>query len=610
MVCQFNDVKRLFAEIHSNDEEHLNAIFSNSNKLIIEAPAGSGKTKILISKIAYNVLTNKIPLNKKILALTFSVNAAYKIKKEIVKNLPKLIEGHNYNPSSLNNIVNITNFHGFARKVLKKYGRLLDNRLENIDLFESISDSREEDLKNQKIELCQKDIQWIVEFNNNIVNNKINYQKDRAAFLKYISYVKNYYLPQNKISHNSHLIYLLLLFEQFPAIKDFYQKLYPIIIVDEFQDTNSIAWEIITTLTTNSTKLWLFGDSLQRIYGFIGAIEGLIERAKNELDMDIIELHTNYRFKDNRDLLNLDRCIRENAKNFVSPQPSQNANIVVYKFDTIEQENIQTINVLEKFLQESTGEKIAILIKQRSPDIQKLIESMENAKIKFFYAIFSDDDKDYVNFHTEALEKFINLLREKKPRNINKSFLDVYCNLMKQHFEFGNQTEKSLIVLLEAFIKNIQTEYRFLDRDDKISYIVDMLSNRSLKQCMEYVDSYIILSTVHGAKGLEWDNIIVRGMKEYTFPSYTLCYNCRNTLDESKCFINLQKLLKDKEIAKIYLEELSVFYVAATRAKKKLIFTTNKERINRKGDIYNCHLSCFLQLPGIRLNMNTWFDKI
>ena len=57
-----------------SNKHNLRAIFSNSDRLIVEAPAGSGKTRILISKIAYNIITNRVPRNKKILALTFSVN--------------------------------------------------------------------------------------------------------------------------------------------------------------------------------------------------------------------------------------------------------------------------------------------------------------------------------------------------------------------------------------------------------------------------------------------------------------------------------------------------------------------------------------------------------
>jgi len=78
-------------ELHSGDEKQLEVIFSESKRLIVEAPAGCGKTKTMISKVAYLLATGKISHPKKILALTFSVNAAYKIKKELAEYLPSLV---------------------------------------------------------------------------------------------------------------------------------------------------------------------------------------------------------------------------------------------------------------------------------------------------------------------------------------------------------------------------------------------------------------------------------------------------------------------------------------------------------------------------------------
>ena len=57
---QLSLIKEMFSKMHSHDQEHLAAIFSESSRLIVEAPAGSGKTKILISKIAYNIATRSI----------------------------------------------------------------------------------------------------------------------------------------------------------------------------------------------------------------------------------------------------------------------------------------------------------------------------------------------------------------------------------------------------------------------------------------------------------------------------------------------------------------------------------------------------------------------
>lgn len=597
---QIEEIKNKFAKLHSGDKEHLQAIFSDCNRIIVEAPAGSGKTKILISKIAYNIATKKIPQNKKILALTFSVNAAYKIKKDVATNLPELTSNYNLNPSYLNSMITVTNFHGFARRVLKKYGYLLNSKLKQIDSLESVSDNKIEDLDDMRLGLSQSDLYWITNFNKNIVSNIIHFNNNHSDFERYLNYVNIYFLPKNKITFNGYLIYLLQLFKKFPKLKLFYNQLYPIVIVDEFQDTNSLSWEIIKTLISPEAKLWFFGDPLQRIYGFIGAIDNLMSQAKKDFQMESVELHTNYRFKNNPELLNLDKNIRECAKNIAKPSPKSDAVIPTFDFSTIEEENSWLVDSIKSYLTIDTQDRLAILIKQRSKDINLLVEKLNAENVPFFYALFNDDDRDYINFHNTSLTAFMELIVEKKPRSISKQFLKNFYSLVEKMFKYGNQTEKSLLVLLKAFLKNLQEEYVFLDRDEKISYIVDILSNRSLKQSMEYVDAKIILSTVHGAKGLEWDRVIVRGLKNYSFPSFALCGKCKqHKINAYECCLDTESLSHDKGAMKDYLEELSVFYVAATRARQSLCMTTNEERYNSRGEVYNSQLSCFLRLPGI-----------
>ena len=302
--------------------------------------------------------------------------------------------------------------------------------------------------------------------------------------------------------------------------------------------------------------------------------------------------------------MHFDKNIRECAKHISNPQPKTEASVLTYAFSNIAEENEWCIHYIQKFLSDNETDKLAILIKQRSPDITMLLQRLDEENITFFYALFNDDDNDYINFHKTALEVFIKLLQEKYPRNISKQFLESYFHVIEDRYRDGSPTEKSLLVLLSAFINNLQTEYLFLDRDEKILYIKDILSNRSLKQSMEYIDAKVILSTVHGAKGLEWDHVIVRGMKNYSFPSFTLCGKCsRHKYVRSECRLNTGSIAQDQEATKYFLEELSVFYVAATRARKTLCMTTNNERINNSGISYNSQLSCFLRMPGIVVDL-------
>lgn len=81
-------IKSRIENKHQGDEKQLEIIFSPNKRLLVEAPAGYGKTHTMVSRIAYLISIGKLPVPKKLLALTFSVNAAYKIKKDVSKNIP------------------------------------------------------------------------------------------------------------------------------------------------------------------------------------------------------------------------------------------------------------------------------------------------------------------------------------------------------------------------------------------------------------------------------------------------------------------------------------------------------------------------------------------
>ena len=592
-------IKKTISENHSNDQEHCEAIFSTAKKLIIEAPAGSGKTKILISKIAYNIALNNLEGKKKILALTFGVNAAYKIKKDIANNLPKLNETFSRNPALINDKITVTNFHGIARKILKKYGYLLDESLRNIETMEGVADGRIEDIVKLKLDFKNVDeMQKLVDFHDAIKNDLIHFSTHHEIFEKYIRIVITKFLPNQKIPFNAYLILLLELFFRYPELKKFYNCLYSIIIIDEFQDTNSLSWEIIKNIVCEETRLWILGDSLQRIYGFIGAVDGLMERAKTLFSMESIRLHKNYRFKDNKRLLLIDKNIRACAENITSPNIEKEVNIPLCAYANVQQECLGVLKTITT-LRQRGNDKIAILTRQKSKEIDDLVELFEKEKVNYFYGLFNDEDKDYIDFHNNVLKIFLLAIEEKKPKAINKSFLDIFYNKIEERYKDSSKLILALKSLLRVFLDNLLKEYVFLDKEEKISFIVDVLSNRSLKQSMEHLDADIILSTIHGAKGLEWDHIILLGAKDFSLPSFDLCLKCKGIKKDNDCELILDSPNFNKLIQKSYIEELSVFYVAATRARKTLIVTTNEERINSKGKKFSANLSCFLKLPGI-----------
>ena len=153
--------------------------------------------------------------------------------------------------------------------------------------------------------------------------------------------------------------------------------------------------------------------------------------------------------------------------------------------------------------------------------------------------------------------------------------------------------------LLEVFFTHITTDKSFLSNDEKYMLIVDVLSNNALKQSMEYLDENIIITTVHSAKGLEWDYVIIPDMERNSFPNYmSLCSSCKRFLNNDSC--NAGFICEKKEYFDQYMDILSIFYVAVTRARKQVFFSGSLESMNNVRYPITQY-SCLLSLPGIKL---------
>lgn len=603
MQNRIETVAKQIERIHSGDKEQLEVIFSENNRVVVEAPAGYGKTKTMISRIAYLIASTQVPNPKKILALTFSVNAAYKIKKDVAENLPIILSTAPISPVSMRNKVFATNYHGFCRRVLKLYGDLIHPKLREIQTLKAIDDSRIEDMARMDIGLTNDEAESIVEYNDAV--KSINLEHIRTNFSDYSNKVTTYFLPNDYIPFNAILILTLKLFSEYKGILDFYRSIYPIIVVDEFQDTNLLSWTLLQKLIGDNTKVMLMGDSLQRIYGFIGAIPDLLSKAEKQFKMQKIELRTNHRFKNNIPLLLLDKNIRENARNPRDPSVVEPAQIHLFKSIYQEEESEGILNLINKIMVKGDNKfKISVLVKQRGPNTSKILEIFKNNQLNFFYALFSDEDDPYIEFHKKSLFEFFNIVSSSKGK-INRAIINRYVLKVKSEFENRDLADyESLIILLEAFIKRIFSEFKFLTMDEKIEFIKDTLENNSLKQYLGYIDSNVIVSTVHGAKGLEWDIVLIPDMEQYSFPNWPgLCGSC---IFKNSCILEWGNI--DLDFEKKFYDEISIFYVASTRARKKAIFSYSQYRIDFRGQERECNLSCLLKLKGINPIVKSFND--
>lgn len=167
-------IKSRIENKHQGDEKQLEIIFSPNKRLLVEAPAGYGKTHTMVSRIAYLISIGKLPVPKKLLALTFSVNAAYKIKKDVSKNIPELLQdlGKQIN---IKEKIYVSNYHGFCRSILKKYGHRLHPALSNLDTLQSVDDSRSDSIMRVFNNISIDEANVLSEFNAGVKNIKGKY---------------------------------------------------------------------------------------------------------------------------------------------------------------------------------------------------------------------------------------------------------------------------------------------------------------------------------------------------------------------------------------------------------------------------------------------------
>ena len=206
----------------------------------------------------------------------------------------------------------------------------------------------------------------------------------------------------------------------------FYQSYYPAIFVDEFQDTNWLQWEFLNTLIDTSSGsfphqyIYLFGDRVQRIYGFIGAIPDIFDQAQKQYEMVVKKLLTDHRFGVDTMMGQLDQVLRGNAENIRKPSVTNfQVNLPLACLDNQTQEATHIVDRIQRFHSEQPDATIAILVRTGigSNNTKAIYDTLRTAKIKFFYALFSDEDTEYIQFHQRCLDAWTKEMRNGKLTN-------------------------------------------------------------------------------------------------------------------------------------------------------------------------------------------------
>ncbi|QJC36905.1 AAA family ATPase [Enterobacteriaceae endosymbiont of Donacia vulgaris] len=287
----------LLKNLNSKQKEVVSEIRKN---LLILAGAGSGKTLVLIRRIAWLIYQEHCS-PKSILAVTFTNKAALELKNRITS----LIKDYEKND------IWIGTFHSFAYYILRihyieakltKNFQIIDTSDQKILIKKILKKLSLQD-KNYSIESILKNIN---NFKNNFFNKKKNYiygnNVNNIYLLKIYDEYQNYCKSIEVIDFNDLILCLYKLFLYNPHILKIYQKRFQNILIDEFQDTNDIQYKFISLLYNKhyNTKILLVGDDDQSIYGWRGAqIENINLFLKDFDDVKTILLEQNYRSTSN-----------------------------------------------------------------------------------------------------------------------------------------------------------------------------------------------------------------------------------------------------------------------------------------------------------------------
>ena len=577
---------------HSGDDEQLEFIFSDAKKIIVTAPAGCGKTTAMVSKIARELSSGHIPTNKKVLAMTFSVNAAMKIKDSLKILLPELVE----NTEQFISKVDIANYHNFAMKLLYRHGYSINPEFVNLSEFKIVEDNS----GSLDVFITSSDSDKLKVLDVAVKNS--NKEEILNAIDDYWDVLNRKIIPNKIITYNGILVSAIKLLCKH-QVSNFYKEYYRMIIIDEFQDTNFLGYLLIQTLIGDNTVIFL-GDDVQKIYGFLGAVNGIFNMFLESYSAIEIKFYNNYRFTSNIRMKNLDKFIRDYADNY---RPSElEASILLKKLESDKEEDEFIVEGIEK-ITSNADDKVAILVRAGWQGYS-IAAMLDEKGIRYFNWLFAENDVEAIRFYSIAIEVFNNVTAG-TGKAVQRDLHRCLALVESRQNEIYSSADRKFIYdamykLLEVlFIESKKWEGTSKDRYDNINFA---LGNNGLKHMMEYIDESVVLTTIHSSKGLEWEYVIIPKMNGYAFPGGFVCKPCREVYSCNNGY-NYCEFLYEDLMEKAFKEEISVLYVAVTRAKKDVFMTVNTG-LNQWN--YVKRTSCLLNLDGlsaIDFNWNSMF---
>ena len=620
--------------------------------LLIVAGAGSGKTKVLTTRIA-NIIKEKKAFPNQILAVTFTNKAAKEMQIRVSRILGSTAVGLSW----------LGTFHSICAKLLRKHAPAvnLNSNFTIIDtddqtrLIKNICKAESVDVK----KLSPKYILAIIDKwkNRGFYPNEVSINK-RDIYEKTILPIYKIYQKKltdlNSCDFGDLILHSLKVLEKNIDIRNLYKKNFKYILVDEYQDTNFVQSKWLNLLVGSNQNICCVGDDDQSIYSWRGAeIKNFLEFDKIYKDTKVIRLEQNYRSTQN---------ILSVASNLISNNEKRVGKTLE---STMEDGDLIKLNCFKSGKDEATGvsdeiekikknfslNNIAILVRAifQTREFEERflkigipyrilggIKFYERAEIKdcvaYLRLIYQERDdlaferivnnpkrsvgettlKDIHNFSKKnslcleiASKKMIekNLIKPKAKTGllIFLELIDKWRNDLR--LKNINHVKLLQLVLDESGYSAMLKNKKDLENENRLENIKELLSAMkefdNLESFLEHVSlatsidqnwdgEKINMMTMHAAKGLEFDVVFLPGWEEGLFPH--------------------QKSIEEKGQNGLE-EERRLAYVGITRAKKKLIISFSINRFYQ-GDWIDSMASRFVdELPEKFLEKNSFYDQ-
>lgn len=572
----------------SLDQSQRIVVESSCNRLYVVAPAGYGKTTTMVAKVHHDLSEGRVPNPKRALCLTFSVNAARKMRNDLRTSLPRHCSDRFI----------ACNFHSLARRILSLYGGNALRALGRGALV-PINDGEAASIVVDQGDIGSERGETLLAFEKAV---RAGLEADLWGLMdEYCEAVVTHLIPLGKITYNGELALAVKCLLDNPEVCRYFQSAYPYVVVDEAQDTNALAYMMLKSIVGRSSTLCLFGDPYQRVYGFMGALPDFERRLGEELGIKRLALNENHRFDKNSHMSLLDHNVRAAIEN---PLDSAAVGEAVIPFDVYRSSREEANRVVEiamHIVAANPDARVAILLRGRGEFSNTLITALREAGADYFDALFLDDAEEYVRFNQTCLTmlwQHVERRGKMSSTELDGLFEDMTEQQSVNEMAHGN----SYAVLLAALRELMKAEMPTAGEESRIAYLRGVFEERSLRHALSHVSSRILVTTMHASKGLEWDYVIIPEMNARSEPSWRLCTDCENSGGNEVIRERNRCTLSGKWDSDALVDELKVFYVALTRARKQVVCLSSVEpSVDRYSRSHPVYISCFLSLPGIRL---------